>query len=62
LKHENFTVSYHSYPHYYRKAFCRYSYIVVVHFTASTIRGLQKLVLVGMVSYYYMFLTLPKFE
>jgi len=24
-------------PHYYRKTFCSYSYILVVHFTASTI-------------------------
>jgi len=38
LIHENFTLSYHSYtPHYYRKTFCSYSYILVVHFTASTI-------------------------
>jgi len=37
LKHENFTVSYHSTPHYYHKTFCSYSYILVVHFTASTI-------------------------
>jgi len=53
-------------PHYYRKTFCSYSYILVVHFTASTIWGLQKLGLVGMVSYHFpnfkMFLTLPKFE
>jgi len=55
LKHENFILSYHSYPtpHYYRKAFCSYSYILVVHFTASTIWGLQKLGLVGMVSCLY---------
>jgi len=24
-------------PHYYRKTFCSYSYILVVHFTASKI-------------------------
>ena len=40
-------------PHYYRKIFCSYSYILVVHFTASTIWSLQKLGLVGMVSYHY---------
>ena len=43
-------------PHYYRKTFCSYSYILVVHFTASAIWGLQKLGSVGMVSYHYMFL------
>jgi len=41
LKYENFTVQYHitATPHYYRKTFCSYSYsyISVVHFTASTI-------------------------
>jgi len=41
-------------PHYYRKTFCSYSYILVVHFTKSTIWGLQKLGLVGMVSYYWL--------
>jgi len=61
LKHENFTVSYHSYPHYYRKKFCSYSYILVVHFTASSIRALQKLELVGIVSYHYMFQILKCF-
>jgi len=52
-------------PHYYRKTFCSFSYILVVHFTASTIWGLQKIGLVGMVSYHYRFQiskTLPKFE
>jgi len=29
-------------PHCYHKTICSYSYIFVVHFTASTIRGLQK--------------------
>ena len=61
--------------HCYRKTFCSYSYILVVYFTlqsvkfpASTIWGVQKLGLVGMVSYhcnvpnFKMFLTLPKFE
>jgi len=52
LKHENFILSYHT-THYYRKTFCSYSYILVVHFTASTIWGLQKLELVGMMSYHY---------
>jgi len=54
-------------PHYYRKTFCSYGYILIVHFTISTIWGLQKLRLVGMVSYHYtflifkyMFLTPPK--
>jgi len=46
-------------PHYYRKTF--YSYILVVHFTASTIWGLQKLGLVGMVSYHYIFQILKCF-
>ena len=41
-------------PHYYRKTFCGYSYILVAHCTASTIWGLQILGLVGMVSYHYM--------
>ena len=48
-------------PHYYHKPFCRYSYILVVHFTASTIWGLQKLGLIGMVGYHYMFLTFKCF-
>jgi len=62
LIHENFTLSYHSYtPHYYRKTFCSYSYILVVHFTASTIWGLQKLGLVGMVSYHDTFQILKCF-
>jgi len=43
LKYENITESYHSTPHCYRKTFCSYSYILVVHFTASTIWGLQNL-------------------
>ena len=58
LKHENFTVSYHSYrtslplP----QTFCSYSYILVVHFAASPIWGLQKLRLVGMLAYHFTFL------
>jgi len=48
-------------PHYYRKTFCSYWYISVVHFTASTIWGLQKLWLVGIVSYHHMFLILKCF-
>jgi len=58
LKHENFTVSYHSYrtslplP----QTFCSYSYILVVHFAASPIWGLQKLRLVGMLVYHFTFL------
>jgi len=43
LKHKNFGLSYTATPHYYRKTFCSYSYILIVHFTASTIWGLQKL-------------------
>ena len=46
-------------PHYYHKTF--YSYILVVHFTASTIWGSQKLGLIGMVGYHYMFLILNCF-
>ena len=52
---------------YYRKRFCSCSYILVVHFTASTIWGTK--VRVGWnvelplhVSDFKMFLTLPKFE
>ena len=71
LKHENFTVSYRSYPTSLLLNILQLQlqYILVVHFTASTIWGLQKSELVGMVSYHYlhvpnykMFLTLPKFE
>jgi len=47
--------------HYHHKTFCSYSYISVEHFTASTIWGLQKLGLVGMVGYHYMFLILKCF-
>jgi len=45
-------------PHCYHKTFCSYSYIIVVHFTASTIWGLQKLGLTGMVGYHCRFLIL----
>jgi len=58
LKHENLTVSYHKHTTLLTKNFCSYSYILVVHFTASTIWGVQKLGLVGMVGYHYMFLIL----
>jgi len=37
LKHENFTLSCHSYTTLLPQNICSYSYIVVVHFTASTI-------------------------
>jgi len=37
---------------HYRKAFCSYTCILVVHFISSAIWGLQKLELVGMVSYH----------
>jgi len=54
-------------PHYYRKTFCSYSYILVVHFTVSTIWGTK--IRVGWngglplyVPDFKMFLTLPKFE
>jgi len=30
-------------PRYCHKTFCSYIYILVVHFIAATIRGLQKL-------------------
>jgi len=46
-------------PDYYHKTLC--SYILVVNFTASTILGLQKLVLVGMVAYQNMFVIIKCF-
>ena len=54
-------------PHYYRKTFCSYSYILVVHFTASTIWGTTVRVswngeLPLHVPNFKMCLTLPKFE
>ena len=39
-------------PHYYHNTFCSYSYILVVHITALTIRYLQKLDLVGVRVFY----------
>jgi len=43
------------------KHFDSCTYILVVHFTASSIRGLQKLEFVGMVSYHYIFQILKCF-
>ena len=48
LKHKTSLYHITATPHYCRKTFCSYSYILVVYFTASTIWGLQKLGLVGM--------------
>jgi len=47
--------------HYYHKTFSSYSYISVAHCTSSTMLCLQKLGLVGMVGYHYMFLILKCF-
>jgi len=68
LKRENFTLSYHCYTTLLPQNILQLQLHLVVHFTASTIWGLPKLGLIGMVSYHYnvpnykMFLTLPKFE
>jgi len=56
-KHENFTVSYHSYPKLLPQNMQLHLHLIV-HFTASTIWGLQKFGLVGIVSYHCMFLIL----
>jgi len=53
LKHENCTLSYHSYATLLPQNILQLLYILVVHFTASPIWDLQKLELVGMVSYHY---------
>ena len=53
MKHENFTLSYHSYATLLPQNTLQLQLHLVVRFTASTIWGLQKLRLVGMVSYHY---------
>jgi len=51
LIYENFTQSYHSYTTLLPQNILQLRYIFVAHITASTIWGLQKLGLIGIVGY-----------
>jgi len=64
LKHENFTLSYHSYTTLLPQNIFQLQlhFSCSLHFATSPMWGSQKLGLVGMVSYYYnMFLILKCF-